>query len=160
MVGKLLDSKDPNYGYDAQKGEFTDLVQAGIIDPTKVVRHALQDAASVAGLLITTEAMVAEKPEPKSADAGDAARRRHGRDGLLSPLALRAEQQQPPAPGNRGGRFLLRQIAARSRGITPFRPVVRAATPFAGWETLIGARSALARKSAAAILRYTGSEQG
>jgi chaperonin GroEL len=67
VVGKLLESKDPNYGYDAQKGEFTDLVQAGIIDPTKVVRHALQDAASVAGLLITTEAMVAEKPEPKSA---------------------------------------------------------------------------------------------
>ena len=67
VVGKLLDSKDPNFGYDAQKGEFTDLVQAGIIDPTKVVRHALQDAASVAGLLITTEAMVAEKPEPKSA---------------------------------------------------------------------------------------------
>src|SRR5437588_1793131 len=67
IVGKLLESKDTNYGYDAQKGEFTDLVQAGIIDPTKVVRHALQDAASVAGLLITTEAMVAEKPEPKSA---------------------------------------------------------------------------------------------
>src|SRR5712671_1336114 len=67
VVGKLLESKDTNYGYDAQKGEFTDLVQAGIIDPTKVVRHALQDAASVAGLLITTEAMVAEKPEPKSA---------------------------------------------------------------------------------------------
>ena len=67
VLGKLLDSKDVNYGYDAQKGEFTDLVQAGIIDPTKVVRHALQDAASVAGLLITTEAMVAEKPEPKSA---------------------------------------------------------------------------------------------
>jgi chaperonin GroEL len=67
IVGKLLDSTDTNYGYDAQKGEFTDLVQAGIIDPTKVVRHALQDAASVAGLLITTEAMVAEKPEPKSA---------------------------------------------------------------------------------------------
>jgi chaperonin GroEL len=67
VVGKLLDSTDPNYGYDAQKGEFTNLVQAGIIDPTKVVRHALQDAASVAGLLITTEAMVAEKPEPKSA---------------------------------------------------------------------------------------------
>src|SRR6266576_1251654 len=67
VVGKLLDSTDVNYGYDAQKGEFTDLVQAGIIDPTKVVRHALQDAASVAGLLITTEAMVAEKPEPKSA---------------------------------------------------------------------------------------------
>ena len=67
IVGKLLDSKDVNYGYDAQEGEFTDLVQAGIIDPTKVVRHALQDSASAAGLLITTEAMVAEKPEPKSA---------------------------------------------------------------------------------------------
>src|SRR5499425_687208 len=67
VVGKLLESKDTNYGYDAQKGEFTDMVQAGIIDPTKVVRHALQDAASVAGLLITTEAMVAEKPKPKAA---------------------------------------------------------------------------------------------
>jgi chaperonin GroEL len=66
VVGKLLESKDANYGYDAQKGEFTDMIKAGIIDPTKVVRHALQDAASIAGLLITTEAMVAEKPEPKS----------------------------------------------------------------------------------------------
>jgi chaperonin GroEL len=67
IVGKLLESKDTSYGYDAQKGEFTNMVQAGIIDPTKVVRHALQDAASIAGLLITTEAMVAEKPEPKGA---------------------------------------------------------------------------------------------
>jgi chaperonin GroEL len=67
VVGKLLDSKDANYGYDAQKGEFTDMIKAGILDPTKVVRHALQDAASIAGLLVTTEAMVAEKPEPKSA---------------------------------------------------------------------------------------------
>src|SRR4051794_17682607 len=66
IVGKLLDSKDVNYGYDAQKGEFTDMIKAGIIDPTKVVRHALQDAASIAGLLITTEAMVAERPGPKS----------------------------------------------------------------------------------------------
>jgi chaperonin GroEL len=69
VVGKLLDSSDPNYGYDAQKGEFTDMIRAGIIDPTKVVRHALQDAASVAGLLITTEAMVAERPEPKAPPA-------------------------------------------------------------------------------------------
>jgi chaperonin GroEL len=65
VVGKLLDSTDTNWGYDAQKGEFTDLMKAGIIDPTKVVRVALQDAASVAGLLITTEAMIAEKPEKK-----------------------------------------------------------------------------------------------
>src|SRR5262249_7260789 len=67
VVGKLLESKDANYGFDAQKGEFTDMIKAGILDPTKVVRHALQDAASVAGLLVTTEAMVAEKPEPKPA---------------------------------------------------------------------------------------------
>jgi chaperonin GroEL len=67
VAGKLMDSKDLNFGYDAQEGEYKDLVKAGIIDPTKVVRTALQDAASVAGLLITTEAMVAEKPEPKSA---------------------------------------------------------------------------------------------
>jgi chaperonin GroEL len=64
LVGKLLESKDTNYGYDAQKGEFTDMIKAGILDPTKVVRH---DAASVAGLIVTTEAMVAEKPEPKPA---------------------------------------------------------------------------------------------
>ena len=67
VAGKLLESKDANLGFDAQRGEYTDLVKAGVIDPAKVVRSALQDAASVAGLLITTEAMVAEKPEPKSA---------------------------------------------------------------------------------------------
>ncbi|MBS0271427.1 MAG: chaperonin GroEL [Proteobacteria bacterium] len=65
VIGKLLDSKDTNFGYNAQTGEYTDLVKAGIVDPTKVVRTALQDAASVAGLLITTEAMVADKPEKK-----------------------------------------------------------------------------------------------
>ncbi len=69
IVGKLLESTDSNYGYNAQKNEFTDMVKAGIIDPTKVVRTALQDAASVAGLLITTEAMIAEIPEDKSAPA-------------------------------------------------------------------------------------------
>ncbi|ANC92331.1 chaperonin GroEL [Azospirillum humicireducens] len=70
VVGKLLDQTDTNFGYDAQKGEFTDLVAAGIIDPVKVVRTALQDAASIAGLLITTEAMIAEKPEKKAAPGG------------------------------------------------------------------------------------------
>jgi chaperonin GroEL len=67
VVGKLLDSKDDNFGFDAQTGEYVDMVKAGIIDPTKVVRLALQNAASVAGLLVTTEAMVAEKPEKKAA---------------------------------------------------------------------------------------------
>src|ERR687883_1237961 len=65
VVGKLLDKGDVNYGYDAQSGEYGDMLKAGIIDPTKVVRLALQDAASVAGLLVTTEAMVAERPEKK-----------------------------------------------------------------------------------------------
>ncbi len=67
VAGKLLDSKDFKFGFDAQNEKYTDMIKAGIIDPTKVVRTALQDAASIAGLLITTEAMVAEKPEPKSA---------------------------------------------------------------------------------------------
>ncbi|WP_029009456.1 chaperonin GroEL [Azospirillum halopraeferens] len=66
IVGKLIEQSDTNFGYDAQKGEYCNMVQAGIIDPVKVVRTALQDAASVAGLLITTEAMVAEKPEKKA----------------------------------------------------------------------------------------------
>ncbi|MBT5482380.1 MAG: chaperonin GroEL [Alphaproteobacteria bacterium] len=70
IVGKLLELTDKTTGYNAQTGEFTDLIKAGVIDPTKVVRSALQNAASVAGLLITTEAMVAEKDDPKSAMPG------------------------------------------------------------------------------------------
>ncbi|MGZ0186874.1 MAG: chaperonin GroEL [Alphaproteobacteria bacterium] len=70
VVGKLRESKSETFGYNAANDEYVDLVKAGIIDPTKVVRHALQDAASVASLLITTEAMVAEKPEPKGAAGG------------------------------------------------------------------------------------------
>jgi chaperonin GroEL len=67
IAGKILDRDEYNWGFDAQSGEFKDLVKAGIVDPTKVVRTALQDAASVGGLLVTTEAMVAEKPEKKAA---------------------------------------------------------------------------------------------
>ena len=70
VVGKLRDTKGETFGYNAANDEYVDLVKAGIIDPTKVVRTALQDAASVASLLITTEAMVAEKPEPKGAAGG------------------------------------------------------------------------------------------
>jgi chaperonin GroEL len=66
VVGKILEKDQYNYGYDAQSGEYGNLVSKGIIDPTKVVRTALQDAASVAGLLITTEAMVAELPKKKA----------------------------------------------------------------------------------------------
>ncbi|MCX8506884.1 MAG: chaperonin GroEL, partial [Alphaproteobacteria bacterium] len=69
-AGRLVDSKDTNHGYDAQSGEFQDLVKAGIVDPVKVVRTALQDAASIAGLLITTEAMIAERPKRDAAPMG------------------------------------------------------------------------------------------
>jgi chaperonin GroEL len=68
IAAKILENADYNWGYDAQSGEYGDLIAKGIVDPTKVVRCALQDAASVAGLLITTEAMVAEKPK-KAASA-------------------------------------------------------------------------------------------
>ncbi len=70
VVGKILESSDYNYGFDAQEIAYKDLLKAGIIDPTKVVRCALQDASSVAGLLITTEAMVAERPEKKAPAGG------------------------------------------------------------------------------------------
>ncbi len=73
IVGKVLESKETNFGWDAYKGEFTDLVKSGIIDPTKVVRTALQSAISVAGQLITTEAVIADLPkkeEPHGHDHG------------------------------------------------------------------------------------------
>ena len=70
VAGKLLEQNDTNYGYNAQNDEYTDLVKAGIIDPTKVVRTALQDAASVGGLLITTEAMVTEMPQKECSCGG------------------------------------------------------------------------------------------
>jgi chaperonin GroEL len=70
ISGKLLEGNDANLGFNAQTDTYENLVQAGVIDPTKVVRTALQDAASVAGLLITTEAAISEAPEDKSAGGG------------------------------------------------------------------------------------------
>ena len=67
IAGKLSENNDKNYGFDAQSGKFVDMIKSGIIDPAKVVRTALQDAASGAGLLVTTDAMVAEKPDDKPA---------------------------------------------------------------------------------------------
>ena len=67
VAGRLVDGNDQNLGFNAQTEVYEDLVKAGVIDPTKVVRSALQDAASVAGMLITTEAAVAEMPEDKPA---------------------------------------------------------------------------------------------
>jgi chaperonin GroEL len=67
VAGRLIDGNDQNLGFNAQTEQYENLVQSGVIDPTKVVRSALQDAASVAGLLITTEAAVADVPEDKAA---------------------------------------------------------------------------------------------
>jgi chaperonin GroEL len=67
VVGKIMDNKDQNWGLNAQTGDYGDMIKMGIMDPTKVVRTALQDAASIAGLLVTTEAMVAEVPDKKDA---------------------------------------------------------------------------------------------
>ncbi|HZQ42933.1 MAG TPA: chaperonin GroEL, partial [Acidobacteriaceae bacterium] len=70
VIGKINDSKEANFGYNAGTGVYEDLVKAGVIDPTKVTRTALQNAASIAGLMLTTEAMIAEIPEKKEAPAG------------------------------------------------------------------------------------------
>ena len=70
IVGKLLEANKPSQGYDAQTEQYVDMFKEGIIDPVKVVRTALQDAASIAGLLVTTEAMIADKPEEKDSGAG------------------------------------------------------------------------------------------
>ncbi len=67
MVEKVRENKNANFGYNAQTDAYEDLVEAGVIDPTKVVRTALQNAASIAGLLLTTEAVVVEKPEEEKA---------------------------------------------------------------------------------------------
>ena len=76
VLGKVNDSKDTNYGYNALTGEYEDLVKAGVLDPTKVVRTALQNAGSIASLMLTTEALVAE---------------------------IQEETKGAPAPGGRGG---------------------------------------------------------
>jgi len=78
ILGKVLESKDANYGYNALTGEFEDLVKAGVLDPTKVVRTALQNAGSIASLMLTTEALVSELPEEKKAPAGGG----HGGGGM------------------------------------------------------------------------------
>jgi chaperonin GroEL len=70
VLGKINDSKDNNFGYNALTGDYEDLVKAGVLDPTKVVRTALTNAGSISSLMLTTEALVAEIPEEKKAPAG------------------------------------------------------------------------------------------
>jgi len=83
VAGKVRESNDATFGFNAQTEEYGDMFKFGVIDPAKVVRTALEDAASIAGLLITTEAMIAEKPEPKSAPAGGGMGGMGGMDGMM-----------------------------------------------------------------------------
>ena len=83
VAGKIADSEDAAFGFNAQTEEYGDMFKFGVIDPAKVVRTALQDAASVAGLLITTEAMIADKPEPKGQAGGGMPGGMGGMDGMM-----------------------------------------------------------------------------
>jgi chaperonin GroEL len=84
VIDKVRTNGDPNFGYNAEKNEYGDLQKHGVVDPVKVTRCALQNAASVAGCLLTTDVLVTDIPEKKQAGPGDA--RRHGRRGLLNRL--------------------------------------------------------------------------
>ena len=116
IVGKILEKEQYNYGFDSQTGEYGNLVTKGIIDPTKVVRAAIQNAASVAALLITTEAMIAELPKKNARRRRrHAPGRRHGRHGLLIQPLRRLSRNAKPRQrcrgfclGRRCGRPLLR----------------------------------------------------
>ena len=96
VVGKIMEHKSETYGFNAQEEKYVDMVEAGIIDPAKVVRTALQDAGSVAGLLVTTEAMVAELPkEPAAAMPGGGGNGRNGRHDVSLPTHSQIRRARP-----------------------------------------------------------------
>jgi hypothetical protein len=82
VIGKIHESKDTNFGYNAGTGVYEDLVKSGVIDPTKVTRTALQNAASISGLLLTTEAIIADIPEKKEAAGGGHSHGGGGMEGM------------------------------------------------------------------------------
>ena len=144
VVGKILENKSETYGFDAQNEEYVDMIEKGIIDPAKVVRTALQDAASVAGLLVTTEAMVAELPKDKP--AMPMRRRRRAAAAwagwtFKSPhLPRRIKGAAFAAP------FFLRQSSRRATNATNALPRCRIAWPCADGEPphIANARMSLA----------------
>ncbi len=118
VVSKVTESKSDSFGFDAQDEDYKDLVAAGIIDPTKVMRTALQHAASVAGLLVTTEAMVAEHPKKEAADGHAPGRRRHGRHGLLTGETPpdRIQKGRPVRPRSGGRAYSRGESFSPARG--------------------------------------------
>ena len=108
VIGKVRESKDDNFGFNAETGEYGDMVKMGVIDPAKVTRLALQNAASIAGLMLTTEALVADirEKEEKAAGAAPHGGRRHGRRNVLNVPNLSSRAQRgtcfpQPHPGQR-----------------------------------------------------------
>ena len=137
VVGKLLENKSETFGFDAQTEQYNDMVEAGIIDPTKVVRTALQDAASVAGLLVTTEAMVAEHPKKEAPMRHAPGRRRHGRHGLLGPATLAGMNE-----GRGHGRALFPLAPAQARRYAARRASPRTVASIAALAPLIASSRA------------------
>ena len=111
---KVKEAKNADEGFNAATETYEDLVKAGVIDPAKVVRNALQNASSIASLLLTTEALVSEIPGGEEGRAGDAGRRRHGRDVLdgLRPPGFRLSGFRLARAGPHGpALFLMRRNA-------------------------------------------------
>ena len=120
VVGKILENKSETFGFDAQNEDYVDMIDKGIVDPAKVVRTALQDAASIAGLLVTTEAMVAELPKDKP--AMPAMPGGGGMGGMDFPIQpFQARQGQNDERRGSGGPFSFRGAAARDKnpGLLP-----------------------------------------
>ena len=146
IVGKILEKDQYAYGFDAQNGEYVNLVSKGIIDPTKVVRAALQNAASIAGLLITTEAMVAERPKKDSGAPSMPGGGMGGMGGygLLSPPLIEMDKGPEFSPGfflmrSNGFFGLLQRRSTLEKEEAPHRS--RSAALSGGFGGLAGART-------------------
>ena len=135
MIEKIRANKDTNFGFNAATGEYEDLVKAGVIDPTKVTRSALQNAASISALMLTTEAMICEIPEKKSAPDARRRARRSRRHGLLATRVAaiaphgaeageRTERYNAARLTLKVGRaaFCLYSVHSRLRSVIPLAP--------------------------------------
>ena len=125
VVAQVKEAKSPDEGFNAATDTYEDLVKAGVIDPAKVVRNALQNASSIASLLLTTEALVVRDSRGEEGRAGDAGRRRHGRH-VLTPEGIRSQESGTSGgsavSGFRVPRFVT-QVVSQPGGGLPHRAV-------------------------------------
>ena len=124
VLNKVVEGKG-NFGYNAATGEYGDMVEMGVLDPTKVTRYALQNAASVAGLILTTAAMVAEMPKEEHSHGGGGGHGRHGRHGRHGYVRALSCSGRPKSPASAGLFFL---APGRWSTPPPYRPFRFAAT--------------------------------